>query len=182
MVNKGILVKKNRFLYWKQSSFLLANRFPDKNIATLVTYVPVLVAEQLFRVIFDGFCSNWFQLVSAQLLNSQIFNPKKILLLSSSRFLDQTFLLPEIWWCLPEVLNRFEKKVILKLDDGNMPRFVQHWIFLQKLQLWRLMVYFLRKWAYMMYTLKSSYDLHNYFRFSSIIFNIIIKLRKWAMP
>ena len=49
--------------------------------ATLVTYVPVLGAEQFYfpcRVIFKGFCSNWFKLVSAQAQNSQTFNQKDI--------------------------------------------------------------------------------------------------------
>ena len=54
-----------------------------------------------YGVISDGFCSNWFKLISAQPPNSQTFNQKKILTSTSSRFLDQIFLLPLIWWSLP---------------------------------------------------------------------------------
>ena len=65
----------------------------------------------LCKVIFYCFCSNWFKLVSAQPLNSKTFNQKKVLLLTSSRMLDQIFFLPEIWGCL----HRFEEKNYLKI-------------------------------------------------------------------
>ena len=67
------------------------------------------------------------------------------------------------------------------LDDGNMPRFFHHWRFLRKLQLWLIMVDFLRYCAYMLYTPKSLYDLHKYFRTSSKKNYNMKKLCKWAM-
>ena len=113
--------------------------------ATLVKYVPVLWAEQFqfpCRVFFDGFCSNWFKLVFAYPPNSQTFNQKKKLLFPSSRFLDQIFLLPLIWYCLPRwrkhggihnCLTELNNILSQNLDEGNMPRFFQHWRILPKL-------------------------------------------------
>ena len=48
--------------------------------ATLVTYVPVLWDEQFlfpYRVIFNGLCSNWLKLVSANPPDSQTLNQKR---------------------------------------------------------------------------------------------------------
>ena len=119
--------------------------------ATLMTYVPVLGAEQFYfpcRVMFDSFCSNWFKLVSAQPPNSQTFRRKKIFSFPSSRFLDQIFLCQKVrQWQTPwrthggsHCLTFWRRNIQTKnLDDGNMPRFFQHWRILPKLQQWLIL-------------------------------------------
>ena len=82
--------QKKKIVY----SYLKNADFP----ATLKT--SSALTKTFCRVIFDGFGSNWFKLVSAQPPNSQIFYQKKILYFTSSWLLDQILLLPEIWWCL----------------------------------------------------------------------------------
>ena len=127
--------------------------------------------------------SNWFLL-------SQTFNQKKILSLTSSRFWTKYFFFlryDDVYRAEGHmevdigVKQIWRKKLSQNLDDGNMPRFFQHWRFLRKLQLWLLMVDFLRYCAFMFYTPKFLYDLHKYFRFSSTNFNVTTKLCKWAM-
>ena len=64
------------------SQGLKKNRCVSYNpYATLVILLPVLGVELfqfLCKVVFNGFCSNWFKLVLAHPPNSQNFNQKKI--------------------------------------------------------------------------------------------------------
>ena len=71
---------------------------------TLVTYVPVLGAEQFqlpCRVISDGFSSEDEQTGSNLYLLSQTFNQKGKFVLWISSVLYRTFLISLIWWWLP---------------------------------------------------------------------------------
>ena len=85
------------------------------------------------------------------------------------------------FWYVQHVGLIFTKIVSQNLDEGNMPRFFQHWRLLPKLQLWLLLVDFLKYYNYMLYIPKSLFDLHKYFRFSPQLFNIMKRLCKRAM-
>ena len=119
------------------------------------------------RVISDGFCSNCFKLVSTPPPNSQTLNQKIKLLLRMSSLLYQIFLISSIWWWLPQWRTHggsymCEVEVVKiqyhNIENSNMPRFLQHWRILPKLQLWRLLVNFFMLSLHVVYVKKSLYD------------------------
>ena len=97
----GFAQKENSWQVFKKRQFS-----PDVNglahylsYATLVTDVPIFGADEfkfLCKVIFDGFCSNWFLLVSAQPQNSQSFNQKKDIVVTFIKI------------CLPNISSSFD--------------------------------------------------------------------------
>ena len=130
---------------------------------------------------------NWFLL---SLQTPKPSDKKNIFSFPSSRFLDRIFLCRKVRQWLPPwrthgggyCLTFWRRNIQTKnLDDGNMPRFVQHRRILPKLQLWLLLVDFFKYYAHMLYIPKFLYELHKYFRFPHQLFNIMKKLCKRAM-